>query len=171
MVVERRLVISPLVAEQLPESLERGGAVDQQRPVVVPDLVPEMTEHGSVGLSELRAPPLALSIVRLAQVDRDDAIAVAGHDWAVAAREQVELQRSADRQAQLSEPEQNPSLRPLRGAESPQAVGVEVAIVRTGAGQRAACAQLAGSTRYPVARRELGVGAANQLRIRRSGRG
>ena len=43
------------------------------------DLVAEVPEHGAVGLVELLAHPLAVDVVGLGQVERDDAVGVAGH--------------------------------------------------------------------------------------------
>ena len=64
--IERRAVVLALVAEQLTEAIDVAGAVDQQHPVVVAALVPQMPEHRTVGLRHRLALALALDRVRLA---------------------------------------------------------------------------------------------------------
>ena len=49
----------------------RGPLLDQALPVVVPDLVAEVAEHGAVGLAHLLADLLAKRIVGLGDVDGD----------------------------------------------------------------------------------------------------
>ena len=67
--LQRFPVVLALVAEQPPELLERRRIPDQTVPVVVRDLVPEMTEQRAVGLAHLAALPLAFGIVCLGEVD------------------------------------------------------------------------------------------------------
>ena len=56
-----------------------GASLHQAIPVVVRDLVAEMTEQGAVGLAHLPPHALAFGIVGLGQVDGDEAVVVAGH--------------------------------------------------------------------------------------------
>ena len=69
-----------LVAEQLAEAL-RASCVsrDQPVPVVVADLVAQVAEHGAIALAHLLAHVLAKREVGLVDVERDDAVVVAGH--------------------------------------------------------------------------------------------
>ena len=56
-----------------------GASLHQAIPVVVRDLVAEMTEQGAVGLAHLPPHALAFGIVGLGQVDGDEAVVMAGH--------------------------------------------------------------------------------------------
>src|SRR5262249_51578483 len=76
---ERRAVIVPFVAEYAPELVEPARVADQQVPVVVPDLVTEMTEQRAIGLLHDVAHALAFGIVRLRQAEGDETAGVAGH--------------------------------------------------------------------------------------------
>ena len=53
---------------------------DQPVPVVVADLVAEMAEQRAVGLAHLGAPLFALGVVGLGDIERDQALVVAGQD-------------------------------------------------------------------------------------------
>ena len=52
---------------------------DQPVPIIVTDLVAEMTEQRAIRLAHLMTAALALHIVGFRQIDRDDAVGVAGH--------------------------------------------------------------------------------------------
>ena len=149
-------VVGALVAEELPEP--RGRGLDQHRPVVVPGLVPQVAEHRAVRLGQLHAQGLAVRVVALGQVDRDDAVGVPGGDRLLRRRQQVERQ-AVGGQAQVVELVDQPPLGRLGVGERGQ--GVDVGVRGPGAGERARAAEQAGRVHQPVAARHLGVGAAD----------
>ena len=53
---------------------------DQPVPVVVTNLVPEMAEERTVGLTQLLARLLAKRIIGLGDIDRDEPLVVAGEN-------------------------------------------------------------------------------------------
>ena len=83
MALDRFGVAGALVPEQFAAPRQPLGAIDQPRPVVVADLVAEMTEDRPVGLAEVHAHLLPEGVVRLGDVEGDDAIVVAGEDLLV----------------------------------------------------------------------------------------
>src|SRR5262245_60351461 len=69
--LEARAVVVALVAEQVPERLVPRTALHQPCPIVVADLVAEVSEQGAVGLSHVLPSALALRVVGFGDVDRD----------------------------------------------------------------------------------------------------
>ena len=132
------------------------------------DLVAEVPEHGPVGLAELLAQRLAVRVVGLGHVERDDAVGVAGGHGPAIAREQLEGQSAValapalHRQRQLAELEEQPALGRLGVAEALDPLGVVVGRAR--AGEPAARAQLARRADQPVAAGQLEVRAARGAR-------
>jgi hypothetical protein len=159
--VESGLVVGGLVAEQLAHPVA-VVVTDEQRLVVVPDLVPEVAEQGAVRLGHLDAHALAVRVVALGEVEGDHAVVVADDDVLVDAGEQVEGQSllrvvvtGDDRQPEGVKLDDQPALGRLGARELRQPTHVGVARAR--AGERAAEAGLP---------RPLGEpGAANQLAV------
>ena len=95
MLLQRCRIVLPLITEQSAKLLETRRFLDKLVPIVMRDLVPEMTEQRAIGFAHLPALTLTLGIVRLGQADRDLAALVAGHhrcavrQWR---REEVERQ-------------------------------------------------------------------------------
>src|SRR5688572_13622499 len=67
-------IILPLIAEELPEFLVPGRARDETIPVVVANFVAEVSEKGPVGLAQFAPDLLALRVVGLFDIERDEAI-------------------------------------------------------------------------------------------------
>ena len=78
--LERGHIVPPLVAEDAAEFIEMRRVGDQPVPIIMPDLVAEMAEQRAIGLAHLIAAALALCVVGFGQIDRDDAVGMAGHD-------------------------------------------------------------------------------------------
>mgnify|MGYP000669209538 CR=1 FL=1 len=76
--IERVRIVLALVAEKRAELVKTTGAFDEHHPVEVAALVAEMAEQRAVRLAELLALALALDGVGLQNVDRDDAVEMAG---------------------------------------------------------------------------------------------
>ncbi len=76
--LQRGGVVLRLVAESRPEGVEPAALPDQHVPIVMADLVPEMPEHGPVGLVELGAAFFQLDRVCLGKRDRHHAFVVTG---------------------------------------------------------------------------------------------
>ncbi len=154
--IDRLLVVVALVFEELAAAQLGGGSrAEQDRLVVVADLVAQMSEHGPVGLAEAHAHALAVRRIGLVEVERDHAVRVAGGDGRVAAGEQLEgeaarlLEPACDRQLQVCQLEQQPALGRLGCGEAAEAV--RVGVVGARARQQAARAQLAVAIHQPVA--------------------
>ena len=93
MAVQRGLVVGVRVAEQLAEPLRiRHRRVDEAVEVVVPDLVAEVAEQGAVRLVHLLLQLFAVYVVAFGEIQRDDAVFVAGEHLLELAGEQVERQ-------------------------------------------------------------------------------
>src|SRR3974390_2354879 len=89
--LQRLLIILPLVSEQRAEFTDVGRVLDQVIPVIVRDLVAEMPEQRAVGLGHIVALPLALDVVGLSQIDGDDTAGVTGrHRTARRRRKDIE---------------------------------------------------------------------------------
>jgi hypothetical protein len=73
------VVALPLIAEARPEGLERVRVADETLPIIVPDFVAQVPEHGAITLAQLLPHVLPERSVRLRDVERDCAIAVARH--------------------------------------------------------------------------------------------
>src|ERR1700722_8402719 len=72
---EGRSIILPLIAEQLPESLNYFIiARDQGIPVIMTDFMPEMSQQSPVPLSQVELVTHPLRFIRLLDIDRDDAL-------------------------------------------------------------------------------------------------
>ena len=136
--VHRLRVVLALVAEQRAERVARAGLVDQDRLVVVAELVADVADHRAVRLAELGAALRADRVVGLREVDRDDAVGVPGHDRLPGARQQVEDELPlADREPDVHEHGQDAPLGSLGLREARQAgeVGVVGARPRQPAGE------------------------------------
>ena len=78
--LQRRRVILPLVAEQLPEFCNARRILNQAVPVIVRDFVTEMSEQRAIRFVHFPPAALALGIIRLGQIDRNHPAVVAGYD-------------------------------------------------------------------------------------------
>ena len=87
---EGRLVRHPLVAEEGSKRVQVIGVEDEASPVVVADLVAEVAEHGAIRLPELLTDELAMRVIRLGEVEGDDAGVVSGDHVLTARRQQLE---------------------------------------------------------------------------------
>ena len=90
MLAQRGRVVQPLVAERLAERVDRSATADEDVPVVVPHLVPEVTEQRPVRLIEAHSQRLPIAVVPLGEVKRDQPVVVTGDDRSVLTGEQVE---------------------------------------------------------------------------------
>ena len=77
---ERGFIILAVVSERCPASLEPAAVPNQDIPVMVAHLVPEMPKQRPVGLIQLRPALLALGAVRLGQRNGDDTLVMPRHD-------------------------------------------------------------------------------------------
>ncbi len=92
MAPQRLVIVGALVAEKLMEALKAAGIVaDQPIPVVVAELVAEMAEQRAVVLAHLGTHLLAFGGIGLGDVERDQAVVVAGQH--MLARGRVAQQR------------------------------------------------------------------------------
>src|SRR3954447_6451715 len=161
MALERRGVVLALVAEQRAEALALGAVGHEQRPVVVGDLVAEVSEDGAIGLREPPAQRLTERVVALRRVERDNAVGVARGRRPALAREQLEgqatlaLAPALHRQPQLAELAEQPALRRLGVAEALDSLGVVLGRAR--AREPAARAQVSRRIDEPVAAGQLEV--------------
>ena len=78
-VLQRLVIVAPLVAEDAAKLLEMRRIGNQAVPVIMPDLVTEMTERRAVQLAHLMAAAFALRVVGFGEIDGDDAVGMAGH--------------------------------------------------------------------------------------------
>ena len=135
------------------------------------DLVAEVPEHGAVGLAELLAQRLAMRVVGLGHVERDDAVGVAGGHRRALAGEQLEGQAAValapalHGQAQLAELEEQPALGRLGHAELLERLAIVVGRAR--AREPAARAQLPLAGDEPVAAGRPEVRAARDGAVER----
>src|SRR5207244_7440134 len=67
--LQRCSIVLALVSEQLPELLDRGGVRNQTIPVIMCDLVPEMTEQRTVGFAHRFALAFSFGGVGLRHVE------------------------------------------------------------------------------------------------------
>ena len=79
-----------LFAEDQLERRLQCRSVDQQVPVEVSDLVPEMAEQRPVWLAKSDAARLALDVVRFRKVERDETLKVSRQNEIALIREDVE---------------------------------------------------------------------------------
>jgi hypothetical protein len=167
--LERRPVVLTLVAEQRAVALARRAVGDEQRPVVMGDLVAEVPQDGAIRLAQPLAQRLAVRVVGLVHVERDDPVGVARRHLATVAGEQLEgqaalaLAPALDRQPQLAELEEQPALGGLGVAEALDPL--DVVVGRARAGEHAARAQLACRVDEPVAAGQVEVRAARGARV------
>src|SRR5262249_48879052 len=76
--LQRQLVINRLIPEKLtPGSQSRSGP-NQALPIIVADLMPEMSEQRPIRFMQTNAAAFPLVAVRLPHVDRDHSTAMAG---------------------------------------------------------------------------------------------
>jgi hypothetical protein len=120
--LQRDLVILTLVAEQLSKLIEGGRIRHQVIPVIVSDLVPEMTEQRAVRLGQGLALALALDVVGFRHIERDEPAGMPGDNSKLRQRsvgrrrEKVECQPvrivspGGQRQVQLQERIEQPML-------------------------------------------------------------
>ena len=163
--VDGRLVVGGLVAEQLAHP--RAGVVvgDEQRLVVVTDLVAEVAEQGAVRLGHLDAHALTVGVVALGEVERDHPVDVTDGDVLGDAGQQVERQAVVgvvvagdDRQPEGVELDDQPALGRLGAAvncDSPR----RSSSARAGPGERAAEARLPRPLRQPGTPEQVAVDA------------
>ena len=87
-------VVERLVAEQRTTGFEPVAVGNQAVPVVMSDLVPQMADQGAIRLVHVGARAFAMHIVGLDDVERDQAVVVAGHHRraAVGCAQEVEHQ-------------------------------------------------------------------------------
>src|SRR5271165_4764011 len=78
MLLECLGVVLPLVAEPLTEVVDERAVLDQSVPIVVADLVTEMTQEGAVRLVEPESPPLTFHVIRLGHIQCDDPVIMPG---------------------------------------------------------------------------------------------
>src|ERR1700683_3265439 len=79
MSLKRLLVVDALIAEDLSDGLQFVAITNQPVPIVVSDLMTEVTEQRAVRLMHRAATLLALYIVSLVQGECDEPVVVPGH--------------------------------------------------------------------------------------------
>ena len=84
-VLQGLLIIGLFVAEKSAEAVKIISIADQAVPVIVANLVPKMSEQGTQGLFHCIANFFADGVVRFGDVQRDETIFMAGHDFGDAA--------------------------------------------------------------------------------------
>src|ERR1700730_803418 len=84
--VHRLAVAGPLVAEYQPEFIKLCGGSHEAIPIVMRDLVTKMSEQGPIGLAHLATTTFSLGVIRLGQIDSDDAVGVTRHHGGSAGR-------------------------------------------------------------------------------------
>ena len=77
---DRLIIVLAFVAEEPSELVEQARVVDQPVPVVMANLVSEMTQECAVGLMHLKTSPFTLGVVSLRKVDRDHPIQMPSSD-------------------------------------------------------------------------------------------
>ena len=84
MAFQRLGIIDALIAEHTLACIDFAGIADQHIPEIMPNLVAEMSQQRAIRLVH-RGPEFgALHIIRLVQVDDDDAFIMAGEDFRTA---------------------------------------------------------------------------------------
>src|SRR5208337_4741697 len=78
MLLESLVVVLPLVAEPLTKVVDERAVLDQSVPIVVADLVTEMTQDSAVRFVEPEPPPLAFHLIRLGHIQRDHPVIMPG---------------------------------------------------------------------------------------------
>ena len=146
-------------------SSQPAGLLDQDLPVIMPGLVPDVPEHGAVRLTHLVADLLTVRVAGLGQVDGDDAVLMTGHHVRRRTRQQVvaepfgDLRPRGQRQAKIQDLEHHPALGRLRIGERHQRVGVGVGGARPGQPAGHAQRVVLGVGEQPVAHGRLLVHA------------
>jgi hypothetical protein len=82
---ERLVIVRSLVSEELAETLGELFSTDEAIPVVVTDLVAEVTEQRAVRLTHHQADSFAHDVVGLGDIKRDQPLVVAGENFGDAA--------------------------------------------------------------------------------------
>src|SRR5208283_2941944 len=67
-----------LVAEPLTKVVDERAVLDQSVPIVVADLVTEMTQEGAVRFVEPEPPPLTFHLIRLGHIQCDQPVSMPG---------------------------------------------------------------------------------------------
>ena len=67
-------VIFPFITKVFPKIVYRGVAFDQLIPVIMSDLVTEVSKQRTVGLVQLLSLPLTFYIIGFRDIDRNDAV-------------------------------------------------------------------------------------------------
>src|SRR5512136_1250295 len=81
MPLQRGRVIRTLITEKRPELRKLAAIPDEPVPIVMPDLMSEMAEKGSVWLPHFLARLLPCRIIGFSQRDSYDAAIVPGKNW------------------------------------------------------------------------------------------
>ena len=81
--------------EEMASGTELGIAADQLLPVIVSNFVAHVSEQRSIGLVNGLSLPLAFHVIRLRDINSDDAIGMAGEDSAFVRRAELEFERKA----------------------------------------------------------------------------
>src|SRR5580700_2592061 len=81
MALEGGPVVLLIVTEYSSTLFELAAVANQDIPIMVPDLVPEMAEQAAIGLGQFRAPPLDLGAVGFRERDGHYAVVVPGHHF------------------------------------------------------------------------------------------
>src|ERR1700683_1639904 len=79
MPLKRLLIVDSLIAEDLSDGLQFVAITTQPVPIVVSDLMTEVTEQRAVRLMHRAAALLALDIVSFVQSERNESVFVPGH--------------------------------------------------------------------------------------------
>ena len=85
-------VVGPFVTEAGAERLDAAGLLDEDGPVVVTDLVAEVTEQRAIGLRQVPPDLVAPEVVVLGQIDGDHAAPVTGDARCARRVDEVERQ-------------------------------------------------------------------------------
>src|SRR5689334_5525878 len=74
------LIVIPLISEQLAKGGQHIAIADQQVPIVMSDLMTEVTKKRAIWLSHVVSATFALDIIGFGERNCDDAVLMPGHD-------------------------------------------------------------------------------------------
>ena len=92
MLFDRPGIVPPLVAEDVAEDADIAGIGDELVPIIVSDLVTKMSEQCAIRLAHFAPLALALDVVGLRDIQRDQSAGMPGDHLSRAGRKKIERQ-------------------------------------------------------------------------------
>ena len=77
--LESRFIVLEIVAKGRATLFDLAAVTNQDVPIMVPDLMPEMAEQAAIGLGQFRPALLDLGAIGFRERDRNHAVVVPGH--------------------------------------------------------------------------------------------